>query len=210
MAYGRFENIPAEVYRRVLETNLFGQIHGSRGPRAVQGAGRRGRPRQHVLGMGQAHLPARQRLRHEQVRHQGVLGMPQAGARWRREHRPGHHPAPARGHARVPSGRQLLRARRQGGAADLGRGGAGGQDPALRERPPAGRSPRDGPGRLSSSSTRSRRASTAGRCPTCSSAWSSPPSRSRRDLATCSSPSPSTTASPTDGARRTPRCGGPP
>src|SRR5215210_142499 len=30
MAYGRFEEVPAEVYRRVIETNLFGQIHGAR------------------------------------------------------------------------------------------------------------------------------------------------------------------------------------
>ena len=30
MAYGRFEDIPADVYRRVIETNLFGQIHGAR------------------------------------------------------------------------------------------------------------------------------------------------------------------------------------
>jgi NAD(P)-dependent dehydrogenase (short-subunit alcohol dehydrogenase family) len=30
MAYGRFEDIPTEVYRRVIETNLFGEIHGSR------------------------------------------------------------------------------------------------------------------------------------------------------------------------------------
>jgi NAD(P)-dependent dehydrogenase (short-subunit alcohol dehydrogenase family) len=30
MAYGRFEDIPSEVYRRVIETNLFGEINGSR------------------------------------------------------------------------------------------------------------------------------------------------------------------------------------
>jgi NAD(P)-dependent dehydrogenase (short-subunit alcohol dehydrogenase family) len=30
MAYGRFEDVPTEVFRRVIETNLFGQIHGSR------------------------------------------------------------------------------------------------------------------------------------------------------------------------------------
>jgi NAD(P)-dependent dehydrogenase (short-subunit alcohol dehydrogenase family) len=30
MVYGRFEEVPAEVYRRVIETNLFGQIHGAR------------------------------------------------------------------------------------------------------------------------------------------------------------------------------------
>ncbi|MEW6638296.1 MAG: SDR family NAD(P)-dependent oxidoreductase, partial [Actinomycetota bacterium] len=30
MAYGNFEEIPSEVYRRVIETNLFGQIHGAR------------------------------------------------------------------------------------------------------------------------------------------------------------------------------------
>jgi NAD(P)-dependent dehydrogenase (short-subunit alcohol dehydrogenase family) len=30
MAYGRFEDIPTEVYRRAIETNLFGEIHGSR------------------------------------------------------------------------------------------------------------------------------------------------------------------------------------
>ena len=29
--YGRFEDCPADAYRRVIETNLFGQIHG-RGP----------------------------------------------------------------------------------------------------------------------------------------------------------------------------------
>jgi NAD(P)-dependent dehydrogenase (short-subunit alcohol dehydrogenase family) len=28
--YGHFENTPADAYRRVIETNLFGQIHGSR------------------------------------------------------------------------------------------------------------------------------------------------------------------------------------
>lgn len=30
MAYGHFEELPSAVYRRVLETNLFGQIHGAR------------------------------------------------------------------------------------------------------------------------------------------------------------------------------------
>lgn len=30
MAYGSVEEIPADVYRRVIETNLFGQIHGAR------------------------------------------------------------------------------------------------------------------------------------------------------------------------------------
>ena len=30
MAYGRFEDVPTEVYRQTIETNLFGQIHGSR------------------------------------------------------------------------------------------------------------------------------------------------------------------------------------
>lgn len=30
MAYGRFEDTPADVHRHVLQTNLFGQIHGAR------------------------------------------------------------------------------------------------------------------------------------------------------------------------------------
>ena len=30
MVYGFFEEIPSEAYRRVIETNLFGQIHGAR------------------------------------------------------------------------------------------------------------------------------------------------------------------------------------
>lgn len=30
IAYGKFEKTPAEVYRQVIETNLFGQIHGAR------------------------------------------------------------------------------------------------------------------------------------------------------------------------------------
>lgn len=30
IAYGAFEQTPAEVFRRVIETNLFGQVHGSR------------------------------------------------------------------------------------------------------------------------------------------------------------------------------------
>ena len=30
MAYGRFEDTPAHIHRRVLETNLLGQIHGAR------------------------------------------------------------------------------------------------------------------------------------------------------------------------------------
>src|SRR4051812_48570556 len=30
IAYGRFEEIPSEVFRGVIETNLFGQIHGAR------------------------------------------------------------------------------------------------------------------------------------------------------------------------------------
>lgn len=30
MAYGRFEAVPSEVFRGVLETNLFGQVHGAR------------------------------------------------------------------------------------------------------------------------------------------------------------------------------------
>jgi NAD(P)-dependent dehydrogenase (short-subunit alcohol dehydrogenase family) len=30
MAYGRFEDVPGEVFRAVVETNLFGQVHGAR------------------------------------------------------------------------------------------------------------------------------------------------------------------------------------
>jgi NAD(P)-dependent dehydrogenase (short-subunit alcohol dehydrogenase family) len=30
MLYGRFEDTPSHAYRRVIETNLFGQIHGAR------------------------------------------------------------------------------------------------------------------------------------------------------------------------------------
>jgi NAD(P)-dependent dehydrogenase (short-subunit alcohol dehydrogenase family) len=30
MAYGRFEQVPADVFRAVIETNLFGQVHGAR------------------------------------------------------------------------------------------------------------------------------------------------------------------------------------
>jgi NAD(P)-dependent dehydrogenase (short-subunit alcohol dehydrogenase family) len=30
IAYGRFETLPAEVFRQVIETNLFGQVHGAR------------------------------------------------------------------------------------------------------------------------------------------------------------------------------------
>jgi NAD(P)-dependent dehydrogenase (short-subunit alcohol dehydrogenase family) len=30
MAYGNFEDIPSEVFRRVVETNLMGQVHGAR------------------------------------------------------------------------------------------------------------------------------------------------------------------------------------
>jgi NAD(P)-dependent dehydrogenase (short-subunit alcohol dehydrogenase family) len=30
MAYGRFEAVPAEVFRAVIETNLFGQVHAAR------------------------------------------------------------------------------------------------------------------------------------------------------------------------------------
>ena len=30
MAYGTFEELPADVHRRVIETNLLGQIHGAR------------------------------------------------------------------------------------------------------------------------------------------------------------------------------------
>ena len=30
MAYGEFERVPADVYRHIIETNLFGQIHGAR------------------------------------------------------------------------------------------------------------------------------------------------------------------------------------
>lgn len=30
MVYGYFEEVPPDVYRRVIETNLFGQIHGAR------------------------------------------------------------------------------------------------------------------------------------------------------------------------------------
>ncbi len=30
MTYGYFEEVPSEVYRQVIETNLFGQIHGAR------------------------------------------------------------------------------------------------------------------------------------------------------------------------------------
>lgn len=30
LGYGRFDNTPPDVYRRIIETNLFGQIHGAR------------------------------------------------------------------------------------------------------------------------------------------------------------------------------------
>ncbi len=30
MVYGQLEEVPSEVYRQVIETNLFGQIHGAR------------------------------------------------------------------------------------------------------------------------------------------------------------------------------------
>ena len=30
IAYGEFEKTPTDVYRQVIETNLFGQIHGAR------------------------------------------------------------------------------------------------------------------------------------------------------------------------------------
>src|SRR5919206_4350128 len=30
IAYGRFEAVPSEVFRGVIETNLFGQVHGAR------------------------------------------------------------------------------------------------------------------------------------------------------------------------------------
>jgi short-subunit dehydrogenase len=30
IAFGRFEEIPSDIYRRVIETNLFGYIHGAR------------------------------------------------------------------------------------------------------------------------------------------------------------------------------------
>ena len=30
IAYGRFEEVPAEIFRAVIETNLFGQVHGAR------------------------------------------------------------------------------------------------------------------------------------------------------------------------------------
>jgi NAD(P)-dependent dehydrogenase (short-subunit alcohol dehydrogenase family) len=30
MAYGRFEDVPSEVFRAVIETNLMGQVHGAR------------------------------------------------------------------------------------------------------------------------------------------------------------------------------------
>lgn len=30
MTYGYFEEVPSQVYRHVIETNLFGQIHGAR------------------------------------------------------------------------------------------------------------------------------------------------------------------------------------
>lgn len=30
IAYGRFEEIPSEVFRRIIETNLMGQVHGAR------------------------------------------------------------------------------------------------------------------------------------------------------------------------------------
>ena len=30
MAYGNFEDIPSEVFRKVVETNLMGQVHGAR------------------------------------------------------------------------------------------------------------------------------------------------------------------------------------
>jgi NAD(P)-dependent dehydrogenase (short-subunit alcohol dehydrogenase family) len=42
IAYGRFEEVPGEVFRAVLETNLFGQVHGARaalGRFRAQGSG---------------------------------------------------------------------------------------------------------------------------------------------------------------------------
>lgn len=42
MTYGRFADVPPEAFRRVIETNLMGQVHGSRAALArfhVQDAG---------------------------------------------------------------------------------------------------------------------------------------------------------------------------
>jgi NAD(P)-dependent dehydrogenase (short-subunit alcohol dehydrogenase family) len=42
IAYGRFEEVPGEVFRAVIETNLFGQVHGARaalGRFRAQGSG---------------------------------------------------------------------------------------------------------------------------------------------------------------------------
>jgi short-subunit dehydrogenase len=42
MAYGRFHDVPAEVFRGVIETNFFGQVHGARAalaPFREQGTG---------------------------------------------------------------------------------------------------------------------------------------------------------------------------
>lgn len=30
IAFGRFGDLPSEDFRRVIETNLFGQVHGAR------------------------------------------------------------------------------------------------------------------------------------------------------------------------------------
>jgi NADP-dependent 3-hydroxy acid dehydrogenase YdfG len=96
MFYGRFEGVPTEVYRRTIETNLSGQIHGARAALShflEQGGGV-------LINMssvwGRLTSPPRQRLRHEQVRHPGVLGVPQSGTGRRREHPRGQDSAAVR------------------------------------------------------------------------------------------------------------------
>src|SRR6186997_1962159 len=78
MAYGPFEQIPSAVFRRIVETNLMGMVHGARAALPRPGLGG---AHQHVLGMGARHLAAGRPLRGQQARDPGLLRMPQRRTR---------------------------------------------------------------------------------------------------------------------------------
>jgi NAD(P)-dependent dehydrogenase (short-subunit alcohol dehydrogenase family) len=80
IAYGPFEDLPADVFRGVIETNFLGQVNGARValPRfREQGAGA-DQPR---VGVGAAHVAVRQRVRREQVRGARLRRLPAPRAR---------------------------------------------------------------------------------------------------------------------------------
>jgi NAD(P)-dependent dehydrogenase (short-subunit alcohol dehydrogenase family) len=208
MVYGSFEEVPTDVYRRVIETNLFGEIHGSRAALSrfrEQGGGvlvnmcsvwgRLTSPYVSAYVTSKFAIRAFSECLRQELAGEGdihvVTILPQSVDTPVFRQAGNYYGRAARAVPPVSSAEEVA-------------------DRILRcARDPRREVTEGRRARSSRCSTRSRPACTAARYPTSSSGPCLLPSPSRWDRATFSSPSPDRTASPTDGGRRTPRSGRP-